>query len=182
MKIIDLKVVKDVLSKDARVLFSYLYGSYGSSEEYNDLDIAVYAKEGNDPFQISSDLKVSLHERTGMPPDFYDIRVINNILEKGDLFSLIYLKRVLEKNQILVDKAYDVRTDFQRVRRPPGSAIIMNIDKAKINRFLMEINKTSTDLNELVRDHNLQPDSVGPPPHKFRSHVCRQTLHKGFVL
>lgn len=94
------------------MVFAYLYGSFGCSEQYNDLDIAVYSKEGSDPFQVSSDLKVALHEATGASPDFYDIRVINDLLEKGDLFSLIFLKYLLEKNQVLVDKDFDLRTDF----------------------------------------------------------------------
>ena len=111
-KLIDLGGIKNVLSKDDRVLFAYLYGSFGNSKNYNDLDIAVYAKEGCNPFEVSGDLKVALYEETDVPPDFYDIRIINDILEKGDLFSLIYLKRLLEKNQVLVDKDFDLRTDF----------------------------------------------------------------------
>ncbi len=97
---------------DDRVLFSYLYGSYGDLDEHNDLDIAVYATPDTDPFILSSDLKVTLHKRTGVSPDFFDIRIINDLLNKGDLFSLIYLKRVFEKNRVLTDKAVEVRTDF----------------------------------------------------------------------
>lgn len=36
----------------------------------------------------------------------------------------------------------------------------MNIDKARVNRFLMEIKRTGSDLNGLTRQNNLKPDSI----------------------
>ena len=42
----------------------------------------------------------------------FDVRVINELLEHGDLFALCYLQRVFEKNHLLVDKDVDRRTDF----------------------------------------------------------------------
>lgn len=36
----------------------------------------------------------------------------------------------------------------------------MKIDKTKLNRFLMEITKNSTDLKELIEENRLHSDSV----------------------
>ncbi|MDL1988900.1 MAG: hypothetical protein LWX08_14890 [Deltaproteobacteria bacterium] len=90
----------------------YLYGSFTEAEEYRDLDIAVYSKAGYDALRLSTDLKIALHEHTGMSPDFFDVRVINGILDHGDLFSLLYLKHIFAKNELLLDKDLDRRTDF----------------------------------------------------------------------
>ena len=105
-------VVKDVLAEDERVVFAHLYGSFPQGERYEDLDIAIYSLPGVEPFALSADIKVALHEKTGISPDFFDVRVINGLLDHGDLFSLLYLKRVFESDQLLVDKDFDTRTDF----------------------------------------------------------------------
>ena len=112
MKTLNRKIIRDLLAKDERVLFVYLYGSFTEAEEYRDLDIAVYSREEYDPLRLSTDLKVALHEHTGMSPDFFDVRVINGILDHGDLFSLLYLKHIFARNELLLDKDFDRRTDF----------------------------------------------------------------------
>ena len=106
------EVIQDVLASDERVVFAYLYGSFTETEAYRDVDLAVYAAAGQDPFRLSPDLKIALHERTGIAPDVFDVRVINNLVAQGDLFALLYLQRVFEKNILLVDKDVDRRTDF----------------------------------------------------------------------
>lgn len=104
-------VVK-VLSEDERVLFAYLYGSAASSGEANDIDIAVYSVEQADRHQLSADLKIAFHEKTGIPPDTFDVRVLNGLAEKGDVFGLVYLKSVLGENRLLIDRDPDVRSYF----------------------------------------------------------------------
>lgn len=110
--IVDTDIIRDVLDKDERVVFAYLYGSVIEEDRYRDIDIAVYSKSGYDPFVLSADLKVELYEFTGISPDIFDVRVINDLLINGDIFSLIYLKNVFEKNELLVDKDFDLRADF----------------------------------------------------------------------
>ena len=107
-----LKSIKHVLSRDSRVVFVYLYGSAISAQEYNDIDIAVYAKPNCDPLLVSADIKIALSEVTDFAPDVYDVKIINDLLEIGDVFSLLYLKEVLEHGKLIVDKEYDLRTDF----------------------------------------------------------------------
>jgi predicted nucleotidyltransferase len=86
MKTLNRKIIRDILAKDERVLFVYLYGSFTEAEEYRDLDIAVYSKAGYDALRLSTDLKIALHEHTGMSPDFFDVRVIMEYWTMGISF------------------------------------------------------------------------------------------------
>jgi len=104
-------VVK-VLAKDDRVIFAYLYGSIVSEGKGNDIDIAVFPASRADAHSLAVDLKIDLHEETGLPPDTFDVRVIGDLVEKGDIFGLLYLRNVLDGGRILVDKDRDVRADF----------------------------------------------------------------------
>jgi uncharacterized protein len=102
----------ETLSKDPRVVFAYLYGSMVVAGAGNDVDIALYSVEQANPHALAADLKIALHKKTGSTPDTFDIRVINGLLEHGDIFSLLYLKNILTCNQLLVDRNFVARTDF----------------------------------------------------------------------
>lgn len=108
----DLKTIKTVLAKNPAIVFAYLHGSAKDSLVYNDIDIAVYSEEGRDPYRLSADLKIDLSERTGRPPDNFDVRVINHLLDKGDLFSLLYLSDVLNEGVVLADRDFPKRAEF----------------------------------------------------------------------
>lgn len=109
-KLID--AVIQVLGRDDRVIFAYLYGTMLSEGQGNDIDIAVFSDGHTDRHLLSADLKIDLHKKTGHPPDAFDIRILNEIIEKGDFFALLYLKNVLEGGQVLVNKVADVHADF----------------------------------------------------------------------
>jgi len=106
------KDIKNVLKQKPSVVFAYLYGSSMDSDMYNDIDIAIYAIPESDPFRLSADLKLALAEKTGKSPDLFDIRVINHLLIKGDLFSLLYLKEVLSLGSLLIDNNFSERAAF----------------------------------------------------------------------
>ena len=53
-----------------------------------------------------------MHEITGVSPDAFDIRILNDILVKGDIFAILYLRNVLEDGRILVNKAHEIHADF----------------------------------------------------------------------
>jgi predicted nucleotidyltransferase len=108
----DLKTIKTVLAKNPAIVFAYLYGSAKDSVDYRDIDIAVYSKEESDPFRLSADLKIELSDNTGRPPDSFDVRVINHLLDKGDLFSLLYLSNVLNDGMVLADRDFPTRAEF----------------------------------------------------------------------
>ena len=101
-----------VLAKDDRVIFAYLYGSMVCEGKGNDIDVAVFPESQADSYSLAVDLKIDLHQATGMPPDAFDVRVIGDLIEKGDIFGLLYLRNVLDGGRILVDKDRDVRADF----------------------------------------------------------------------
>jgi len=107
-------LIREVLSQDKRVVFAYLYGSSveGDKTQSRDIDIAVYAAEGLDGHEVSSDLKIALYEHTALSPDAFDIQIINNIVEEGDLFALLYLRNVFKKSILLKDRIPEVRSDF----------------------------------------------------------------------
>lgn len=109
---IDTRILKTTLNADRNVIFAYLYGSCLESEQCADIDIAVYSTPEYDPFLLSADLKIKLAENHGMSPDIYDIRVINHLIAKGDLFSLIYLREVLTKGVLLEDKDFQSRSTY----------------------------------------------------------------------
>jgi predicted nucleotidyltransferase len=109
---LDMDALVKVLSENDSVVFAYVYGSVLAGDGINDIDIAVFAKTDADPNQLSADLKVSLHNETSLPPDVFDVRILNAVSQHGDLFALLYLKHVLEEGKILVDKIPSDRADF----------------------------------------------------------------------
>jgi predicted nucleotidyltransferase len=102
----------ETLENEDRVLFAYLYGSTAAREKGNDIDIAIFSITGVDPHKLSSDLKVNLHKKTGIAPDNFDVRILNTLVERGDIFGLLFLRNVLKEDRILVDKNTKVRGDF----------------------------------------------------------------------
>lgn len=106
------ETVVDVLSQDLRVIFAYLYGSVVDGCEGSDIDIAVYCDENVDSHLLSADLKIRLAKEIDVTPETFDIRIINNLAEHGDIFGLLYLKNVLTPDCLLVDRNPDVRAQF----------------------------------------------------------------------
>jgi len=102
-----------VLSEDPRVSFAYLYGSYlDDPTKARDVDIAVYSGGEADPQVLAADLKIALYRATGKPADLFDVRVIDDILDHGDLFGLLFLKRLLTTGIPLLDRDADKKGDF----------------------------------------------------------------------
>ncbi len=112
MQDIDFQNIGNVLDQNPSVIFAYLYGSSINQNLFKDIDIAVYAVPDCDPFLLSADLKIALSEKTGIPPDVFDVRIVNQLLVQGDLFTLLYLKDVLGHGGLLVDKDDELRSSF----------------------------------------------------------------------
>ena len=98
-------LIQKVLDQDPRVVFAYLYGSALEGEEYRDVDVAIYADPESDPFGVTADLKIALSRETDLPPDRFDIQVIN----RAD--NLLFLQQVLN-GRLLMDRGGEVRGDF----------------------------------------------------------------------
>jgi predicted nucleotidyltransferase len=108
----ELNAIKTVLAKDPSIVFAYLYGSSKDSDVYNDIDIAVYSTDDSAALRLSADLKIAFSEKTDRAPDRYDVRVINHLLRKGDLFALLYLREVLSCGTLLTDNDFQLRSTF----------------------------------------------------------------------
>jgi len=147
----------DVLSEDHRVLFAFLYGSVAETGQGNDIDIAVYVAPNVDFYQLSAEMKIALHKRIGLSPDAFDVRVLNGVAERGDVFGLLYLKNVLGNNRLLIDRDPDARSEFLERY---GMRYDMKADPIRIKRYLTEIRRYSLELNQLIEQNQLTPDSV----------------------
>ena len=101
-----------VLKKDDRVIFAYLYGSMVSQGEGDDYDIGIYADPDLDPKHCVVDLQIAMHRETGLPPEVFDVHMLGDVIDQGDVFGLLYLKGVVEDGKILFDKAPDARAAF----------------------------------------------------------------------
>jgi predicted nucleotidyltransferase len=108
----DLNAIRSVLAQNPSIVFAYLYGSSQDCDLYNDIDIAVYSKDDPSPPGLSVDLQIALSEKTGKAPDKFDVRGINHLLKKGDLFSLLYLSDVLNRGRLLIDNDFQQRSSF----------------------------------------------------------------------
>ena len=107
-----LDTLKSTLYQDERVLFAYLYGSAICEDHPKDIDIAVFSAPETDFHQLAADLKIDLHKASGLDPDAFDVRVINDLARHGDIFSLLYLKNILTAGRLLVDREMDARSEF----------------------------------------------------------------------
>lgn len=107
-----LDAITKVLDKDQRVIFVYLYGSIVAEGQGNDIDIAVYTDPSVDSESTAVDLQIELHRETGLPPEAFDIRNLEDIIENGDVLGLLYLKNVVDGGLILINKKPDVRAGF----------------------------------------------------------------------
>jgi len=107
-----INTIIEALENEDRVLFAYLYGSVAVGEKGNDIDIAIFSITGVDPHKLSSDLKVDLHKKTGIAPDSFDVRILNTLVEGGDIFGLLYLRNVLKTGRMLVNKNPKAHCDF----------------------------------------------------------------------
>jgi predicted nucleotidyltransferase len=104
--------IRRVLEADDTVCFAYLYGSCARAEAFQDIDIAVGTTRQVDPLTFGPEMKNRLSAETGLPQDTFDVRVIDDLIRKGDLFSLVFLREILGNGILLADKDFDRRAQF----------------------------------------------------------------------
>jgi len=104
--------IRRVLERDETVCFAYLYGSYACGEEFRDIDIAVGTSKQVVPLEFAPEIKSRLSAETGLPQDMFDVRVIDDLVHKGDIFSLVFLREILGNGILLADKDFDRRAQF----------------------------------------------------------------------
>ena len=105
-----LKLLKEVLAKDERVIFAYIYGSSIREQSFRDIDIGIYVKNSEEnPLVISPDIKTQLsrvvkRENLDFTADQFDVQIINHA-------PFTFLKRVFKEGILLVDRDPELRTD-----------------------------------------------------------------------
>ena len=102
MKHLNIQKLKSQLKKickNKEIIDIILFGSVVKDKDNpNDIDIAIYANHQDNKLGLCTDIQILLHEHTGITPDFFDVKIINDLLVNGDLFSLLYLKNIFKKN------------------------------------------------------------------------------------
>ncbi len=108
-----IEMIKKILLDDRRIIFAYLFGSFLKKEDFNDIDIGIYCMEDalENPFEVTSDLKISLSKATDLLPDSFDITIINYLFSSDRMHSLLILGDVFD-GLLLVDRNPFLRTDL----------------------------------------------------------------------
>lgn len=106
-----ISIIKVILEREEKVVFAYMYGSFIKREKViNDIDVAVYCKDVDEPFAFQADCRIKISDELrkngiDLSPDEIDVRIIN----EADYDFVIDL---LEQGLLIVDKDTDERTDF----------------------------------------------------------------------
>ncbi len=107
-----ISLIKNVLNSEDKVVFAYLYGSFIDTDEFfNDLDIGIYAKDIENPFLLTANIKEQLESVcvesgiTSFASDDFDIRIINDA-------PFDFVINILNKGLLIVDKDESLRTAY----------------------------------------------------------------------
>lgn len=94
-----------VLQQNEYILFAYIYGSFASNKEFNDIDVGIFISDENmkSPLQMELDLEGELEDKIKTP---VDVRIINHA-------PLSFIYNVLKSGFVAVDKDISLRSDFE---------------------------------------------------------------------
>lgn len=106
-----ISIISKAVEKEEKIIFAYLYGSFAEASPIsNDIDIAVYTEEIENPFAFQADMKIKISDelrnsQIDISPDEIDLRIINDA-------PYDFVIEVLEKGILLVDKSPEFRTSY----------------------------------------------------------------------
>ncbi|WP_025270318.1 type VII toxin-antitoxin system MntA family adenylyltransferase antitoxin [Hippea sp. KM1] len=92
--------IKDYLDKRKEVLFAYIFGSFVRSDEFSDIDIALYV-DGDFSLRYEFEIEDDLEAMLKIP---VDVRIINKA-------PVSFSYGVLKDGLLIKDN--DIRSDFQ---------------------------------------------------------------------
>ncbi len=96
--------VSGILESKENILFAYLFGSFVTSESFQDIDIAIYLKDGlQKPLALEMDVEKELENALRVP---VDVRIINSA-------PLSFIYNVLKNKILAVDRDRTFRSDFE---------------------------------------------------------------------
>lgn len=101
-----IRTIQEVLEDNPNIIFAYLYGSIVESDHFKDVDIALYAIQGGaGSLRLEAEVQIKLSEKSGLSPDFFDVRVINKA-------PVSFAIRVLTKGKHLLSRDEELRSDY----------------------------------------------------------------------
>jgi len=92
--------ISKLIKSDDSILFAYIFGSFAQSNNFSDIDIAIYLKCGSD-IKKEFELENELESKLKIP---VDVRIINNA-------PVAFVYNVLNKNILIKDN--ERRSDFE---------------------------------------------------------------------
>jgi len=97
--------ISSVLQQNEYILFAYIYGSFASNKEFNDIDVGIFISDENmkSPLQMELDMEGELEDKIKTP---VDVRIINHA-------PLSFIYNVLKSGFVAVDKDISLRSDFE---------------------------------------------------------------------
>ena len=95
--------VSGLLEEKEYILFAYLFGSFVTSESFQDIDIAVYVRDGARSVALELDIERDIENALRMQ---VDVRIINNA-------PLSFIYNVLKNKILAVDRDKAFRADFE---------------------------------------------------------------------
>ncbi|MCD6094080.1 MAG: nucleotidyltransferase domain-containing protein [Candidatus Omnitrophica bacterium] len=100
--------LKNILSRDADVLFAYLFGSLAEDREYSesDIDIAVYLKSGAMEYFLKKDKQILGELALCLHRDDVDLHILN-------VTPLLLQFEIISQGKIIFCRDEQARVDFE---------------------------------------------------------------------
>jgi predicted nucleotidyltransferase len=97
--------ITKILQQKDYILFAYIFGSFASDNDFNDIDIGIFItrKDMQSPLQTEFDIERELEDTIKIP---VDVRIINHA-------PLSFIYHVLKTGVVIVDKDKSTRSDFE---------------------------------------------------------------------
>jgi predicted nucleotidyltransferase len=122
-----LRKIAEVLKKEKKVAFAYLFGSFLLNKYSNDIDLAVYVK-GKVDVNFESRLALKLEKEIGKE---FDVFVIN---DKPTLF----LSEVFRRGKLVFSRDENLRVKFETEKLPEVleyNELIKQFDEKRFEKY-----------------------------------------------
>jgi predicted nucleotidyltransferase len=122
-----IRKIAEVLEKEKKVAFAYLFGSFLSNKYSNDIDLAVYVKGKVD---VNFEARLALKLEKEVEKEF-DVFIINN---KPTLF----LSEVFRKGKLVFSRDENLRVKFETEKLPEVleyNELIKQFDEKRFEKY-----------------------------------------------
>jgi uncharacterized protein len=97
--------VSEILQQKDYILFAYIFGSFASDKDFNDIDIGIFItrEDIQSPLQMELDIERELEHTVSIS---VDVRIINHA-------PLSFIYHVLKSGSLIIDRDKCIRSDFE---------------------------------------------------------------------